>query len=222
MALLSVSTLRTRHLPEVLDTDSNATSVLTALLAAAEDLAAAEIGYPAAPSAAGGALVAATWASRAYVFHLAGSSDGERLVLPVAPVTAISSVVLSEDADWFDDGSLPPDAEVVASTDYRKELLKNGCRLWVRASGDLGAWSSAPQSVRVICTAGYANEAALPPGVADAVYRWCADLYQQRRVRVEESVSQNGTSQTLRALGIPADVKATLLPYTLLGRLGAS
>lgn len=222
MALLSVSTLRTRHLPDVLASDSTATTVLTALLAAAEEMAAVWLGYPAAPSAAGGALVNATWDSRAYALFLQGTADGQRLVVPLAPLTAVTSVYLSEDADWPNDGSLPSNAEEIASTDYRIEHLRNGCRFHVRASGDLGRWPLGPQAVRIVCTAGYANEAALPLGVADAVYRWCADVYTRRRVRLEESVSQGGASQTLRELGMPKDVADALLPYQLLGQLGAA
>lgn len=222
MALLSVSTLKTRHLPDVSDEDTGATTVLTALLAAAEQMAAVWLGYPAAASSAGGALVHATWDSRAYVLFLSGSSDGQRLVVPVVPVTAITSVYLSHDADWLSDGSLPTDAEEVAATDYRVERLINGCRLHVRPSGDLGAWPRFAHSVRVILTGGYANEAALPLGVADEVYRWCAKVYQERRGLIEESVSQGGTSQTLRALGMPGHVKDSLAPYLLLGRLGAT
>lgn len=222
MALLYVATLRTRHLPDVSDDDATATTVLTSLLAAAEQMAAVWLGYPAAASAAGGALVHATWDSRAYVLFLAGSPDGQRLVVPVVPVTTITSVYLSTDADWPTDGSLPADAEEVVTTDYRVERLANGCRFHVRPSGGLGAWPRLAQSVRVVLTGGYANEAALPLGVADEVYRWCAKVYQERRVLIEESVSQGGTSQTLRALGMPSHVKDTLAPYLLLGRLGAS
>lgn len=207
MALLSSTTLRTRHVPDVQSADTTAVAQLDALLAAAERAAAAYLGYPgAAPS----------WGSTTYTLRIEAQGDAGKLYLPVAPVTAIASI--------YQDTLMQFGASTaVASTEYEQEDTRHGPILHLLPTGTVGAWSTVRRAIKVTCTAGYANEAAIPLDLADAVYRWAADTWNRRRTRALKSSSQGGVSQTFTDLGPPpGDVEAVLAEYLLWPRLGVA
>lgn len=219
MSLLDVDALRDRHLPDLDDADTDGLAVVTALLEGVEAAAARWLGYPTAPAELGGAALPGTLAERDYVLY--PRARGANLTLSVAPVTAITSVLLSETADWPGDGSDPSDAVAVASTDYWRDDAANGAWLRARTSAAVALWPSGARKVRVVLTAGYAAADAVPADLADALYRATADLYRQRRTRTLSSSSQGGASQSFRSPdALPEDIRLVLAPYRLLAQYG--
>jgi hypothetical protein len=215
LVLLAVATLLSRHLPDVDATDTVSSTAAAAILAGLEQTAARWLGFPVAPSAAGGAAVGSTWESRAYVLF-PRSRDGERLIVPLAPITTITSVYSSASADWPEDGSVASDAVAVTSSDYTRDVAASCVILQRRASSSAGIWLRGARQTRVVCTAGYTNEAALPLGVADALYLAAADQFNARRTRIFATSSQGGGSQSYRDLAaLPPDVMSVLAPYRL-------
>lgn len=209
MALLSTTTLREDYLADVSSADSDTTTRLARGLQRAEDLVARHLGYPG---------TAPTWASTSYTLRLsARRANPRRLLLPVAPVTAIASVY--QDLDLAFGASTQ-----ITSTQYELEALHNGAYLHILPTAtELGAWYQQERSIKVTCTAGYANEAAVPDELAHAVYSWVADWWLGRRSRTLDSSSQGGSTQQRRELAaIPADLADILGPYVLLGAAGLS
>lgn len=206
MALLSATTLRTDYLPDVASSDANANAVLARALQRAEDLVSRYLGYPG---------TSPTWASTSYTLRLAARrSDTSRLLLPVAPVTAITSV-------YQDTTMAFAASSLVDSGDYELESLRNGAYLRLLPDATVGSWSTAARVIKVTCTAGYANEAAVPDDLAHAVYGWVADWWMKRRVRHLETGSQGGASQSFAAGGqLPDDVREIADAYLLLGTFG--
>lgn len=157
-----------------------------------------------------------TWESASYTLRLEAGGDTAKLYLPVNPVTAIASIY-QDNLLQFGAGS------DVASTDYEQQDTTHGPILHLLPSGLTAAWLTRTRAVKVTCTAGYANEAAVPRALADAVYRWASDAWNRRRVRTVDNASQGGTSLTFKALGPPpADVATVLDEYVLWSRLGVA
>lgn len=207
MGLLTYATLRTDYLPDIASGDTGASTVLGRALDRAEALVSQRLGYPGASP---------TWASTSYTLRLTGSRvDTQRLLLPVAPVTAITSVHQDLDLGF---GA----AFEVASTQYELEALRNGAYLNILPTATtIARWYVQNRAIKVVCTAGYANEAAIPKDLAHAVYEWVADWWLGRRARGLESSSQAGTSQQRAPLAaIPQDVQDLLAPYVLLSAAG--
>ena len=209
MGLLTYATLLTDYLPDVAETDTDAEAVLGRALNRVESLIATELRYPGAAPA---------WASTSYTLRLCAlRSQRDILVLPVAPVTAIASVYQDENMEFGAETA-------VLSADYEREDLRHGALLHLLPDAtSIASWSTTPRAVKVSCTAGYANEAAIPKALADAAYRTVADWWTGRRTRTVSSESAGGASQTFRDLvTLPADVRLMLAPWRLLGSLGAS
>ncbi len=206
--LLSATTLRTDYLTGLNVSDSASVSMLERALARAEAAVAKYLGYPG-PSP--------TWASTSYTLRLAARRfDSNRLTLPVAPVTAVTSV--------YQDNDLVFGASTqVSSSDYELETLGNGAILHLLPSGSTGAWYTRERSIKVSLTAGYANEAAIPAGLADAVYRWVADWFLRRVNRHLGSLAQGQVNQAIRELeAIPPDVEGLLAQWRMMGTVGVS
>lgn len=213
MALLTYATLRTDYLPDIASGDTGATAVLGRALDRAEALVSQHLGYPG---------TSPTWASTSYTLRLTGPRVAtQRLLLPVAPVTAITSVHQDLDLAF---GA----ATEVASTQYELEALRNGAYLNILPTATtIARWYTQSRAIRVVCTAGYANEAAIPKDLAHAVYGWVADWWMKRRVRSFDNVSQSGSSQGVdKGIGItplgaiPDDVREILSAYLLLSAAG--
>lgn len=206
--LLSATTLRTDYLTGIAASDSTSVDVLGRALARAEAAVAKYLGYPG---------TSPTWESTSYVLRLAARNlDRQQLTLPVAPVTAIASVY--QDLDLAFGAST-----AVSSSDYEQESRDNGAVLHLLPNGTTSAWYTKARSIKVTLTAGYANEAAIPKSLADAVYRWVADWWLRRVNRHLGSMAQGQVNQSLRNLeAIPPDVEALLAPWRLLGVLGVS
>lgn len=221
--LLSVNTLFERHLSDMDVSDTALAQRAEGILAALEQSAAVWMGFPAAPEAPAGALVHATWEERDYVLFPKARDRGARLVLPLAPVSDISEIYSSARASWPADGSPGSDALEVSASDYSIEPLQTHTVLHRLDTASTSIWLSRPRGTRVVCTAGYATEADLPTGVADALYLAVADRIRGAATRALASSSQGGSSQSLREVkDLPMDVQLLLAPYRLLGRLGAA
>jgi len=212
VGLLTFDTLRGDYLPDVSASDTESEAILGRALDRVEGLISEYLGYPVGASGA-----APTWASTSYTLRLrAVRGDDQRLLLPVRPVTAVASVYQDTNMEFAA-------ADLVTSTDYETEHLRGGTYLHLLPDAtSIAAWSTLPRSIKVSCTAGYTNEAAIPKALADAAYRCVADWWTGRRTRAMESTSQGGVSQTRGELkALPADTREILTPWMLLGRLGA-
>jgi hypothetical protein len=208
LALLSTTTLRTDYLPGVASGDSDNIAILGRALARVEILIARYLGYPGASP---------TWESSSYTLRVAGTTQQPRiLALGLAPITAIASIY--QDLNLVFDSST-----LVASSDYEQENLANGARLYLLPLGTTPSWYTQVRSIKVTCTAGYANEAAVPKPLADACYRWVADWWLRRTNRHLGSIAQGQVNQGLRELeAIPGDIEALLASWRLLGTVGVT
>lgn len=209
-ALLSATTFRTQYLPGVSAADSDSVTRITAILARAEERVVAFLGYP----LQSGATVAA-WSTGAYVLRLGFRTPVRtRLALPVHPVTAIASVYQDTDKAF---GA----TTLIASGDYEQENLPNGAYLHLLPTGSTGAWYTGDREIKVSCTAGYANEAAIPLVLADAVYRLAQHRYQRAQTGHLDSTSKNGQSESFSEdEDIPARIQNTLSSYRMIGMVG--
>lgn len=209
MALLSTTTLRTDYLPDVQASDSDALAVLGRALDRAETAVARYLGYPGQTPSLG---------SAAYTFRLSGLEiDPQRLVVPIVPVTAITSV--HQDLQR----AFASDTEVSASDYEQVDALGATYLDLLPTATSAAAWYTGHRTIRVICTAGYANEAAIPDDIADAIYRMVASWFLRIRNREKTSSGAGNQTYSLRELAhIPPDAAAILDAYTLSGKLGAA
>lgn len=210
MPLLSTDTLRTDYLPGVSSGDTETIAVLGRALSRAEAAVARYLGYPG---------HVPTLASQSYTLRLAAREyDAEVLTVPVVPVTAIASVHQDLLRVFGADSA-------VSASDYEQENLRNGTLLRLLPSGNFSRWYTRERTIKVVCTAGYANEAAAPPELADAIYRWVADWYLRREIRHLRSVaaSAGAINQGIADMeAIPPDIEQLISPYMLLGSVGAT
>lgn len=159
---------------------------------AAEAHAARWLGWPAEPGAA------PTLEAVARVRYLDGPRDGDaaELQLPVAPVSAITTVHQSYNETW-DATSL------VSSDDYA--LIGPAGR--VRVVFDSGVrWYTGRRVIRVAYTAGYTPES-IPDDLADGIARLAAHVMTVGRGGRKESASRAGGSATYRSRRVPSDVR---------------
>lgn len=209
MPILSASTLATDYLSGVSSSDAGTLAVLGRALARAEDRAAAYLGYPGA---------APTLAQQTYTIRTQGRrSSPRRLPLRVAPVASITSVHQDEDHAFAA-------STEVTSAQYELETLANGALLHLLPTSTVSSWYTADRSVRVVCVAGYANEAAMPTRLPDALYRWVADWWMRRQIRHlrSQAVSGGVVNQGIADLeDMPPDIAQALAELKLLGTVGA-
>lgn len=204
MPILSTTTLLADYLSGgVASSDTASVATLGRALARVESLAANELGYPGSNP---------TLVSTSYVLRLEGrSSSPKSLFLPVAPVTAIASVYQDTDQEFSS-------AALISSDDYELETLVNGAELHLKPSGSTSRWFTQERSIKVTCTAGYADEEAMPLTLADALYRWVASWWMRRQSRHLVSQSQGQTTQGLAKLeSCPPDVEEILINFRIPG-----
>ena len=210
MALLAAATLVSDYLGNgIASSDATTLAVLGRALQRAEDLLARRIGFPgAAPTLASGSYTLRVEASR---------NNTRRLLVPIAPIASFTTIHQDLDVSFGSD-------TLIASTDYEAETLNNGTYLHLLPTGTTAAWYTEPRSIKVVCVAGYATEAAIHDDLADAIYRTVADWWVRRQNRHISSVSAHGTSQSYQELSgpIPKDVEQQLADWTFLGQMGVS
>jgi len=208
MGVLLSSTLASDYLAGVASTDTATTAILARALVRAESQVAVHLGYPG---------LSATLESTSYTLRLRGSRiEPKRLLIPVAPVTAVASVY--QDLDLaFGSGTL------INSGDYEREDLRCGSYLNLLPTGQTSTWFTAERSIKVTCTAGYADEAAMPTVLADAIYRIVADWWLRRTNRHLGSISAGGQNQSVLDLkDANPDALAILEKFRILGSVGIS
>ena len=203
MSMLSTSTLLSDYLTGVASDDTASVTTLGRALTRVESLTANELGYPG---------VNPTLASTSYVQRIQGlSSSPKALLIPLAPVTALASVYQDLDQVFGTD-------TLIASSDYELEVFANGAYLHLLPRGNTSRWLTAERSIKVSCTAGYADEAAMPAALADALYRWVASWWLRRTSRHLTSQAQGQVTQGLAKLdACPPDVEEILVNFRLLG-----
>lgn len=206
--LLSVSTLRSDYLDGVADTSEKVTSILGRALQRAEDYAAVFLGYPG---------EVPTLASQSYTLRLQALRNTDReLWVPLAPITTLTSIHQDERL-LFGASSLVP------SADYELVSLRQGTKIRLLPEGSTASWSATEASIQLVATAGYANEAALPTPLADALYQHVANWWLRRANRHLQFTRQTNAGQTYTSLPeLEAHIKGLLAPYALLGNLGVS
>lgn len=202
-AILSSTTLQERYVPSVNSGDTATMDVLEGLLEAAESAWALHLRYPGATP---------TLAQSTYTLRLRRQS-ATRVVIPVGPVSSVTSVAQSDVADFT--GSA-----VVSSSDYELSQLRNGATI------DLInglTWLKGERVIKVVCVAGYADEAAMPLALADAIYRTAADWYVRREAAHMTSISEQGRSASYSApADIPAHLRARAASFVCLSAWGVS
>ena len=208
MSLLSTTTLKVDYLTGLSASDSVTEATLGREVTRAEAVAARELGYPG---------TVPTLASGSYVLRLAASRlSTDRLALPVAPVTAIASVY--QDTDQVFGAS----TEVV-STDYERVDYPTGSLLILLPSSVASSWYTGEREIKATVTAGYANEAAIPADLADAIYLLAASRWTRRNTREILNKSADSQSESFRDFAaIPKEVADIFARYALMGTVGAS
>lgn len=125
------------------------------------------------------------------------------IMLPVAPVTAVTSVHDDSDRD-YDAGDL------VASGDY--DLDGDTGLIVLRPTRSHGGWSSSYAAIKVVCTAGFTT---VPDDIKHAAIVQTMAWYRGiQRVGVT-NVSQGGVSVGIADRTLMDDVAETLARYVL-------
>lgn len=203
-SLLSADTLAARYLGELRPTDADSMAVLGEALETVESLVATYLGYPG---------VNPSLASATYTLRLSRLTS-TRVTLPLAPVSSITSVAQSDSFDFLAAYS------AISASNYELVPLKNGAYIDLKNGY---TWLSGSRVIQVICVGGYADEAAMPRVLADAIYRTAADWYARRSSRTTQSSSGSGSSVSYAPLSeLPVDVQTMLARWVLLGTWGVS
>lgn len=202
MAFLS-STQAARYL-----NGSPDSTLITSLISAADALIAEFCGIP-----RYSATVAATMTSQTYTLYLPDrdgrgvSEDQQTLILPVKPVTSITSI--TEDSEWAWGAG-----DLVASSNYVLDGDAGEVHLYPTSSH--GAWDTSFRTLKVVCVAGWATT---PEPLVDAGARLVAALYNWRGKPGRSSLTQGQTTESFTVRDIPDDVKAMLGRYIMPGAL---
>lgn len=125
------------------------------------------------------------------------------IMLPAAPVTAITSVHDDSDRD-YDAGDL------VASGDY--DLDGDTGLIVLRPTRSHGGWSSAYAAVKVVCTAGYTT---IPDDIKHAAIVQTIAWYRGIQRAGVTNVSQGGVSVGIADRTLMPDVLDILARYVL-------
>lgn len=201
MSLISAAVLKQDHLKNLDGTEED--THLASLIAAVGSVFAEHCNFhlfnAAAPS----------MESASYTIYLAGNPRNRAvLLLPIYPVTAVASVY-ADPLRQYAAGTLR------AAGDYE---LVDQSELWVTTSGSLGAWPTAPRSVKVACTAGLT---AIPDSLRLAAGLQIAHWYTNQELVGKISLGVEATTASARALGLLPEVRQLLQRFVLpLGWVG--
>lgn len=125
---------------------------------------------------------------------------GQRVLLPVRPLTAITSIY--DDPDLLTYGS----AYLVTSTDYSYDAVTG--TIFLLPTRSHGAFSSVQRAVRVICTAGYTT---IPDPIREACILTCQAWWVRRRA----GATQEAPATPEASSALPGPVRELLDPYAL-------
>ncbi len=198
MPVLTAAAVRAAVLPDLTGTAED--TLIESLIDVADGMIAAHIGC--ALNDAG----AYTLASGTYTLRhpdLSVGMDGRMVWLDAANITAITSIH-SDALEVFGADTL------VDSDDYTLIARSNAVRLKPSAT----ALETDDGAVKVVATAGWAT---LPDALAHAVAMLVRHLYDLRRHQGRSSVSEAGTSVSVRPETVPDAVRQILAPYRVRG-----
>ena len=181
-------------------------TTIETLISRFDSLAAAWCGFPAAP---GGAVAAPpTLESASYTLYLDGPTlDPLTLDLCVRPVSAVASIYDDPLRAYGSD-------ELVASGDYNLHGA-SGLVILTHDSTQ-GQWSTGYRAIKATVTAGWASGDA-PTTIKHACGLQVAHWWRGRDSVGKTSVSQAGTSVSLRPLTLLPEVMQALGPFMLMG-----
>lgn len=173
--------------------------VLVVLIQTAGEMIATHLGYPAASASA-----ESTAESTSYTLYLNGPG-GRDLVLPVWPVTAITSIYDDEDRSYAA-------SSLVSSGDYAIEEGATG-RVLLTATATHGAWSTGKRAIKATFTAGYTT---IPSWLKHAARLTVRALYDLRTAQGQTSRNVGNQSVSLRDQhAIPEEARRILAPHRL-------
>ncbi len=210
MALVTTAEVK-RRLPGFDTTDTDSDTLVTELIAAADEVIAVFLGYP--QAAAGTAPTAQT---TTYTRYFGGSRhhfgltdtynvDSRVLILDVTPVTSISSI--HDDSQWDYDA-----VRLVASADYIDD--GDTGRVYLTPDSVQGAFSQVRRAVKAVFVAGWVT---VPSQIKEAALHLIAHWFELSDRRGRSNIAQGGTTTTWRTEALPESVEALLTPY-ILGR----
>jgi hypothetical protein len=202
MTLPLASAVRATHLPHL--SSSSEDSTISTLIARADAELAAWCGFPSA-SAAG----SPTLESTSYTEYLDGPAvlDPRVLLLPVRPVTSITTIHDDRDAD----GTYGA-ADLVDSGDYVLDGRTGRVHLLTAATH--GGWSARKRAIKVVFVAGYDTGA--HKIIAEAISALVAHWLTLRNTQGRASTTQGGQSAAARPETLPDRVRELMSPYRML------
>ena len=203
MALITAAEART-WLPELLGSGED--TLLDALIAVAGVMLATWCGVP---EGADGTAPSLESATRTY-YSTPGQVwvDGDRLVLPIKPITSITSI-------YDDPELLYPASSLVSSGDYSLGLAGE---IQLSTQATHGGWSRSDRAIKLTVVAGYSTAPAM---LKAACGQLVAHLYQGRHQGNASNRSQGGASVGFESRDLPESVKQLAAPYRSVLWMGA-
>ena len=202
MAILTAAEVR-EFVPALTGTTDD--TLLNKLIASVGAAIAAYLGYPRVS-----ATVDATIESTTYTLYSGGYGgrvvvDGDRLIFPVRPITAVTSITDDPDQGY---GA----GYLVASGDYTFDVVDGVVR--ALPTGSHGAWSAQPYAIKAVVVAGWAT-ASIPTDVLMAARLTVRHWYELRSRGPSTQISAEGVSVSPQDIAIPSQAKALLDGYRL-------
>ena len=142
-----------------------------------------------------------TWGTTGLMQTTTGATGTDRLLLPIWPVSAITSV--HDDAEW----EWGEDTEV-SSDDYI--LFRDVWALRKKPSADL--WSTAERAIQIVLTAGYEE---IPDDMRLAAGLQLKHLWNNRALVGQTADAVDGASVGVRPFTLLPAVRELLAPFCL-------
>lgn len=202
MTLPTAAVVRANGIPQ-LGSSTSEDANLTTLIARADSVLASWCGFPGVDGSTAPTLEAST-----YTHYLSGPMERDErvLLLPVRPVTSVTSIHDDTDRDWSYGAS-----DLVDSGDYTLDEVEG--RVYLHTDSAHGSWRRGLRQIKVIYVAGYDTgaDARITQGITALVAHW----WQQRNTPGMESVTLTDTTITTLAPEIPAHVREIMWPVRL-------
>ena len=194
MALVTAATVK-GYIPEL--SGSGADAIITSIISRVETQFSQFLGFPRADSNV------YTLDSTTYTLYLDGPmfSDAEVLVLPVKPVTAITSIHSDVERVY---GS----SSLIAASEYELDVV-NG-RVILKPNQATQVFDNSFRAIKVVCTAGFTSA---PADLEHAICYQSALVFRGRSNIGQTSISQRQASVRLKRMMIEDEVKEILFNY---------
>ena len=202
MAILTAAEAR-EFIPALTGTTDDA--LLNKLIASVGAAIAAYLGYPRVSATADATIESTTYTLYSGGYEGRVIVNGDRLIFPVRPITAVTSIYDDPDQGYAA-------AYLVASTDYTTDLVDGVVRML--PTNVHGNWSSIPYAVKAVVVAGWAT-ASIPTDVLMAARLTVRHWYELRSRGPSTSVSAEGVSVSPSEIVIPVQARMLLDPFRL-------